>query len=159
ALVVAEAVVAAVLFPQSIGTILHRPGGKKTIGGFGCVPESSPTPAAVQKASEPVTPATVLSQTPDAAIAFANPPATDNAAVPHPSQPPAANAQQAQTPNEQPEAPATSNAFAAASPSAGPENSAANEVATTPPKGSEAAQPTTTDESSSRNKKRHVAST
>jgi serine/threonine protein kinase len=159
ALVVAAAVVAAVLFPESIGTILHRPGEKKTIGVLVGVPESSPTSAAVQNASAPVAPATVLSQAANAALAVANPPATDGAAVPNSSQPPAANAQQVQTQSEQPEAAAASNALAAASPSAAPENSAANETATAPSKGSDAAQPTTTDESSSRSKKRHAAST
>src|SRR5437867_4400610 len=75
ALVLAAAVVAAVLFPESIGGILHRPRATKSIGVLVGVPESSPTPAAGQNASTPVAPATVLSQSANAALALANQPA------------------------------------------------------------------------------------
>src|SRR4029453_2707768 len=61
ALVVAAAVVAAVLFPESVGVILHQPRATKSIGVLVGVPESSPTPAAVQNPSTPVAPATMLS--------------------------------------------------------------------------------------------------
>src|SRR5207244_5157658 len=54
ALVLAAAVIAAVLFPESIGGILHRPRVTKSLGGLVGVPESSPTPAAGQTASTPV---------------------------------------------------------------------------------------------------------
>jgi hypothetical protein len=158
ALVVAAAVVAAVLFPESIGTILHRPRDAKTIGVLVGVPENSPTPA-VQNASAPVAPATVLSQAANAALALANRPATDGGAVPNSSQAPSPDLQQTQAGDGQPQAAATSNAFAAASPSAISENSAGSEAATASPKGSEAAQPTITDQSSSNSKKKRVAST
>ena len=158
ALVLAAAVVAAVLFPESIGGILHRPRATKSIGVLVGVPESSPTPAAVQDASTPVAPATVLSQAANAALALANQPATDGAAVPNSSQTPPADLQQDQTANGQPQVAATPDAFAAASPGAVPETSAANEATTAPPTSSEVAQPATTGQSGSRSKKKRVAS-
>jgi hypothetical protein len=158
ALVLAAAVVAAVLFPESIGGILDRHRATKSIGVLVGVPEASPTPA-VQSASTPVAPATVLSQAANAALALANQPATDGAAVTNSSQTPATDLQQDQTANSQPRVAAMPDAFVATSPGAVPENSAENEAATVPPKGSETAQPATTGQSSSRSKKKHVAST
>jgi Protein kinase domain len=159
ALVVAAAVVAAVLFPESVGVILHQPRATKSIGVLVGVPESSPTPAAVQNPSTPVAPATMLSQPADAALALTNQPATDGAAAKNSSQTPAADLQQNQTSSGQPEAAATPDAVAAASPGAVPESSAESEAAAESPKGSEAAQPTTAAQSSSRSKKKRVAST
>ena len=159
ALVLAAAVVAAVLFPESIGGILHGPRATKSIGVLVGVPESSPTPPAVQNASTPVAPATVLSQGANAAMALTNQPATDGAAVPNSSQTPPVDLQQDQTANGQPQVATTPDAFAAASQGAVPETSAANEPATTPPTSSEAAQPATTGQSSSRSKKKRVTST
>jgi hypothetical protein len=159
ALIVAAAVVAAVLFPESIGGILHRPREAKSIGVLVGVPESSPTPAPVQNASTPVAPATVLSQSANAALALANQPTTDGAAAPNSSQTPAADLQETQTSNGQPEGAAAPDAVAAASPGAVPETSASSEGATAPPNGSEAAQPVTAAQSNSRNKKKRAAST
>jgi hypothetical protein len=159
ALVVAAGVVAAVLFPESIGGILHRPRATRSIGVLVGVPESSATPAAVQNASTPVAPATVLSQAANAALALANQPATDGAAAPNSSETPAADLQQTQTSNGQPQVATTPDAFAAASPGSVPETSAASEAATAPPTSSDAAQPTTAGQSSSRSKKKRVAST
>jgi serine/threonine protein kinase len=156
ALVVAAALVAAVLFSQSIGTIFHRPRETKAIGVSVGVPES-PTPAAVQNASAPVAPATVLSQAANAALASTNQPATDASAVPSSSSSP--ELQQTQTSNGQLEAVATPNALAAASPSAVPESSAESEAATALPKDSEAAQPSIPGQSSSRTRKKRGAST
>jgi len=153
ALVLAAAVVAAVLFPESIGGILHRPQVTKSIGVLVGVPEPSPTPASAQSASAPVAPATVLSQAANAALASAKQPPTDGAVVPNSSQTPAAGLQQDQTANAQPQVAATPDAFAAASPGAVPETSAASESASALPK-----PPTTTGQSSSRNKKKGVAS-
>ena len=62
ALILAAAVVGAVLFPNAIDGILHRPHATKSIGVLVGVPEASPTPAAGQSVSTPVAPATVLSQ-------------------------------------------------------------------------------------------------
>ena len=159
ALIVAAAVVAAVLFPESIGGILHRPREAKSIGVLVGVPESSPTPAAVQNASTPVAPATVLSQAANAALALANQPATEGAATPNSSQTPAADLQQGETSSAEPQVAAPQDAVAAASPSPVPETSTASEAATLPPKESEAAQQATTGQSSSRSKKKRVAST
>jgi hypothetical protein len=159
ALIVAAAVVAAVLFPESIGGILHRPREAKSIGVLVGVPESSPTPAAVQNASTPVAPATVLSQAANAALALANQPATESAAAPNSSQTPAADLQQGETSSAEPQVAAPQDAVAAASPSPVPETSTASEAATLPPKESEAAQQATTGQSSSRSKKKRVAST
>jgi serine/threonine protein kinase len=159
ALFVAAAVVAAVLFPESIGIILHQPRATKTIGVLVGVPESSPTPGAVQNPSTPVAPATVLSQAADAALALANQPATDSATASNSSQTPTADIQQDQTSSGQAQVAATPNAVGAASPGAGPENSVESEVGATPPKGSEAAQTATTGQSTSRSKKKRFAST
>jgi hypothetical protein len=159
ALVVAAAVVAAVLFPESVGVILHQPRETKSIGVLVGVPESSPAPAAVQNAATPVAPATVLSQAANAAMALTNQPATDSAAAQNSSQTPAADLQQNQTSSGQPEAVTTPDAVAVASPGAVPESSAESEAAAESPKGSEAAQPATTAQSNSRSKKKRVAST
>jgi serine/threonine protein kinase len=158
AVVLAAAVLAAVLFPESIGGILHRPRAK-SIGVLVGVPEPSPTPAAVQNPSTPVAPTTVLSQAANSAMALANQPATDAAAAPNSAQTPAADLQQNQTSSEQPQAAATPDVVAAASPGTVPGSSADSEVAAASPKGSDAAQPTTTGQSNSRSKKKRVAST
>jgi serine/threonine protein kinase len=156
ALVLAAAVIAAVLFPESIGGILHRPRATKSIGVLVGVPESSPKPAAGQNASTPAGPASVLTQAANAALALANQPATDGgAAVPNSSQTPAADLQQPQTSNAQPQVAAMPDASSGAV----PETSVASEAAATSPKGSEAAQPATTDQSSSRSKKKRIAAT
>jgi Protein kinase domain len=158
ALVLAAAVIAAVLFPESIGGILRRPHETKSIGVLVGVPEPSATPAAVQNASTPVAPATVLSQAANAALALANQPATDGAAAPNSSQTPVSDLQQGQTSSEQPQV-ATPQDAAAASPDTVPETSVASEATTAPPKPSDTAQPFTADQSSSRSKKKRVAST
>jgi hypothetical protein len=157
ALVLAAAVVAALLFPESIGGILQRPRAK-SIGVLVGVPEASPTPAAVQNPSAPAAPATVLSQAANAALALANQPATDAGAGQNSSQPRAEDLQQTQTSGGQPEAAATSDAVAAASPGTVPENSIENEPAAASPKASEDAQPATSSQSSSQSKKKRVAS-
>jgi serine/threonine protein kinase len=160
ALVVAAGVVAAVLFPESIGTVLRHPQETKKIGVLVGVPESSPTPAAAQNASTPVAPATVLSQAANAALALTNQPAADSAAGPNSSQTASPDLQQTQLSNGQPQAAATANALAAASPDAVPENAAAEgEAGAVSPESSETAQPTTTGQSSSRSKKKRVGST
>jgi serine/threonine protein kinase len=157
-LVVAAAVVAAVLFPESIGGILHRPRAK-SIGVLVGVPEPSPTPAALQNPSTPVAPSSVLPQAANSAMALTNQPATDAAAAPNSAQTPAADLQQSQTSSGQPQAAATPDVVAAASPGTVPENSAESEAATAYPKASQVPQPTTTAQSTSRSKRKRVAST
>ena len=159
ALILATAVVGAVLFPNTIDGILHRPHATKSIGVLVGVPEASPTPAAGQSVSTPVAPASVLSQPANAAPALANQPATEGTAVPNSSQAPATDLQQNQTSSGQPQIAATQDAAAAASPGTVPETSTENETTTAAPKDSEASQPATTDQPSSRGKKKRVAST
>jgi hypothetical protein len=159
ALFVAAAVVAAVLFPESVGVILHQPRATKSIGVLVGVPESSPTPAAVQNPSTPVAPATVLSEAANAATALANQPTTNNAVPPNSSQTPSADLQQDQTSTGQPQVAATQDAVAAASAGAAPESSVQSEAAVAGSKDSEPAQPATTAQSSSGSKKKRVAST
>jgi serine/threonine protein kinase len=158
ALIVAAAVVAAVLFPESIGGILHQPREAKSIGVLVGVPESSPTPAAVQNASTPVAPATVLSQAANSALALANQPATNGAAVSNSPETPSADLQQDQTSTGEPQAASTPDVVAAASPGTVPENVAENEAAAASPKDSETVQPATTAQSSSHSKNKRVAS-
>jgi hypothetical protein len=159
ALVVAAAVLAAILLSGQTGKILHRPRETKSIGVLVGVPESSPAAAAVQNAATPVAPATVLSQAANAAMGSANQPATDAAAVPNSSQAAPPDLQQGQTSSSQSQATTTENAVAATSPSAAPENSAEAEVSNSSTKASETSQPTTATQSSSRGKKKRVAST
>ena len=159
ALVLAAAVVAAVLFPESIGGILHPPREAKSLGVLVGVPEPSQTPAAVQNASTPVAPATVLSQAANAALALAKQPVTDGAAASSSSQTPASDLQQDQTSSGQPQVAPTPDAVAVASPGAVPAGSATSETAAASPKDSETAQSTTTGQSSLRSKKKRVPST
>ena len=158
ALVLAAAVVAAILPPEPISRILHRPRETKPIGVLVGVPESSPTPTTVQNASTPVAPATVLSQAANSALALANQPSTDAAAVPNSSQAPSPGLQETQTSNDETQTAATPTAVAATSPGTVPENSTASEAATVAPKSSETEQPATAGQLSSRSKKKHVAS-
>jgi hypothetical protein len=158
-LFVAAAVVAAVLFPESVSVILHQPRATKSIGVLVGVPESSPTPAPGQNPSTPAGPATVLSQAANAALAVANQPATESSPDKNSSQTPTVDLQQDQTSSGQPQVAATPDAGAAAPPGAVPEKPVENEAAAESPKGSEAAQSATTAQSSSRNKKNRVTST
>jgi hypothetical protein len=159
ALILAAAVVGAVLFPNTIDGILHRPHATKSIGVLVGVPEVSPTPAAGQSVPTPVAPASVLSQAANTALALANQPATEGTAVPNSSQAPATDLQQNQTSSGQPQIAATQDAVAAASPGTVPESSPENESTAAAPKDSEASQPATTGQPSSRGKKKRVAST
>ncbi len=159
ALVVAAVVLAPILLPGPTGKILHRARETKSIGVLVGVPESSPAPAAVQNAATPMAPAAVLSQAANVAMGSANQPATDTAAVPNSSQALSPDLQQSQVSNGQPQAAATPDAFAAASPGPVSENSAESEAVTASPKGSEAARPPTTGQSSSLSKKKRVTST
>ena len=86
-------------------------------------------------------------------------PATDAAAVPNSSQAASSDLQQAQTSSSQSQANTTQNAVAATSPSAAAENSAGADVSNSSTKASETAQPATDTQSSSRGKKKRVAST
>jgi hypothetical protein len=158
ALVLAAAVVGAVLFPNAIDGILHRPHVTKSVGVLVGVPEASPTPSAGQSVSTPVAPASVLSQAANSALALANQPATEGTAAPNSSQAPATDQQQDQTSSGQPQIAATPDAVAAASPGTVPETSAENETTAAGPRDSEASQPATAGQPSSRSKKKRLAS-
>jgi serine/threonine protein kinase len=159
ALVVAAAVVAAVLFPESIGTMLGRAGQKK-IGVLVGVPEPSPKSPAVQNPSAPVAPATVLSQAANAALAVGTQPAANSTAAPNSSPPASPDNQQTQVSNAQSQSVETPNGVAAASPvPIVPGNAAENQAAPVTPNDAAVAQPAVTDESSSTSKKKRVAST
>src|SRR5437764_3442618 len=119
-LLVTAAVVAAVLFPESVSMILHQPRATKSIGVLVGVPESSPTPAPGQNPSTPAAPATVLSQAANAALAVANQPATEGSPDKNSSQTPTVDLQQDQTSSGQPQVAATPDAGAAAPPGAVP---------------------------------------
>jgi hypothetical protein len=159
ALILATAVVGAVVFPNAIDGILHRPHARNSIGVLVGIPEASPTPAAGQSVPTPVAPASVRSQAANAALALANQPATEGTAVPNSSQAPATDLQQNQTSSGQPQIAATPDAIAAASPGTIPESSAEDGTTTAAPKDSEASQPANTGQPSSRGKKKRVAST
>lgn len=161
ALVVAAAVVAAVLFPESIGTMLGRPRDTKKVGVLVGVPESSPKPAAVQNPSAPAAPATVLSQAANAALAIANQPATNGTAVPNSSPSASPDLQQTQVSEAQPQSAETPTGVAAAASPVPivPTDSAGNQAIPITPTDAGAAQSAATSESSSTSKKKRVAST
>jgi serine/threonine protein kinase len=162
ALLLATAVIAAILFSEPVGRIMHGTRETKKIGVLVGVPESSP-PQAAQDASAKNSPAIVASQ-------------EANSAVPNPSQngsQPSANVatasnspqvaspdiQQTQTMNAQSPA-AAPNAPEATSPPAIAESSASSAGEMKPSsKPDEATQPATASQSSSQSKKKSVAST
>jgi hypothetical protein len=157
ALLLAAAVIAPLLFPVPIGGLFHRPRETKKIGVLVGVPESSPTPVAVQNALPQADPATVLSQ---AANPFTNQPATDSAAAP--------NSSQAASPNPQPtegsiaQAQANGQAQTGATPPGSsdvvPESSAESEAGKSAAKDFDAAGPATASRATSRSKNKRVAS-
>ena len=159
ALILAAAIVGVLLFPNAVGEILRGPRATKSIGTLVGVPETSPTPAASQNLSTPVAPSTVLSQAANSTLALANQPAAAGTAAPNSSPPPATDVPPDQTSGGQPQLAATPDAVAGASPGTVPETSPENETATGTSKEAQNSQPATTAQSSSRGKKKHVAST
>jgi len=162
ALLLATAVIAAVLFSEPIGRIMHGDRETKKVGVLIGVPESSP-PQKVQNASTPTSPATVASQEANPAV----PAATQTGGLPHENAATASNSpqvaspdiQQTQTMNAQSPA-AAPNAPEATSPPAVAESSpsSSNEIKPSS-KPDEATQPATASQSSSQSKKKSVAST
>ena len=159
ALLLATAVIAAVLFSEPIGRIMHGDRETKKVGVLIGVPESSP-PQKVQNASTPTSPATVASQEANPAV----PAATQNGGRPQENAATASNSpqvassdiQQTQTMNAQ--SPAAPNAPEATSPPAVAETSSSDETKPSS-KPDEATQPATASQSSSQSKKKSVAST
>jgi serine/threonine protein kinase len=159
ALLLAAAVVAAVLFREPLGEIVHGNRETKNIGVLVGVPESSPPPAASQSASTANAPAPVESQGANATVPFASQSTVNSAtALNSPQQRPSQDIQQTQTMNAQPQAtaPVTSEA---ASPPAIAESSSSSVGETKPSsKSDETAPPTTSSQSSSHGKKKSMAS-
>jgi serine/threonine protein kinase len=166
AMLLAVGVIAAVLFPEPIGRIVHRARETKPIGVLIGVPESSP-PSAVQNASTATAPAAVASQEGNAAVPFASQPPVNAATAsnrpqvssPDLQQPQISNAQtQVAGPNAQPQATAPS-ASEATSPAAIAESSSSSADETkssSQPDG--ASQSAGVGQSSSQSKKKTVTS-
>ena len=161
ALLLATAVIAAVLFSEPIGRIMHGNRETEKVGVLIGVPESSP-PQAVQNAST-AAPTTVASQEANPAVANGS----QNGSQPPENAATASNSpqvgspdfQQTQAMNAQSPAPA-SNAPQATSPPAIAESSASSADEMKPSsKPDEATQPATASQPSAQSKKKSVAST
>ncbi len=158
ALLLATAVIAAVLFSEPIGRIIHGTRDTKDIGVLVGVPESSP-PQAAQNAAAKNSPAIVASQEANSAVPNATQPPVNAATASNSPQIAPPDIEQAQTMNAQ--SPATApNASEATSPPAVAESSpsSSNEIKPSA-KPDEATQPATASQSSSQSKKKSVAST
>ena len=158
ALLLATAVIAAVLFLDPVGRIMHGTRETKKIGVLVGVPESSP-PQAAQNASAKIAAATVPSQEANSPVPNATQPPVNVATASNSSQAASPDIQQTQTMNVQSPAPAP-NAPEATSPPAIAESSSSSAGETRAyAKPDEATQPSTASQSSSRAKKKSVAST
>jgi len=162
ALLLATAVIAAILFSEPIGKIMHGDRETKKIGVLVGVPESSP-PQAVENVWTPTSPATVASQEANPAV----PNGSQNGSQPPENAATASNSpqvaspdiQQTQTMNAQSQATAP-NASGATSPQPMAEGSSSSAGETkSSAKPDEAAQSGTASQSSSHTKKKSVAST
>src|SRR6266496_283542 len=158
ALLLATAVIAAVLFSEPIGKIMHGTRETKQVGVLIGVPESS-RPPAVQNSSSTIAPATVASQEANSAVPNATQPPANVATASNSPQVASPDIQQTQTMNAQSPA-AAPNALEATSPPAIAESSASSADEMKPSsKPDEATQPATASQSSSQSKKKSVAST
>ena len=158
ALLLALAVLAAVLFPEAIGKIVHGSRETKKIGVLVGVPESSPPPA-VQNGSTSIAPAAVASQASSASVPSASQPPVNAAAASNSPQVASPDIQQTQTTNAQQQT-AAPNASEPTSPAAIAETSSSSADETkSSSKRDEATQPATASQPSSSSKKKSVAST
>ena len=158
ALLLAAAVLAAVLFPEAIGKIVHGNRETKKIGVLVGVPESSPPPA-VQNGSTSIAPAAVASQASSASVPSASQPPVNAAAASNSPQVASPDIQQTQTTNAQQQT-AAPNASEPTSPAAIAETSSSSADETkSSSKPDEATQPATASQPSSSSKKKSVAST
>jgi len=158
ALLLATAVIAAVLFSEPVGRIMHRSRETKKIGVLVGVPEPSP-PQAAQNASTAIAPPTVASQEANSTVPSQSQPPENVATASNSPQAASPDIQQTQTLNAQSQATA-SNTSEAPSPPAIAENSSssANEMEPSS-KLDEATPPATTSQSSSQSKRKSIAST
>jgi serine/threonine protein kinase len=154
ALLLATAVIAAVLFSEPVGRMVHGDRETKKIGVLVGVPESSP-PQAVQNAST-AAPATVASEEANSAVPNpsqnASHPPVNAATVSNSPQIASSDIQQTQTLNAQSQATAPPQPIAESSASSADEMKPSS-------KPDEATQPATASQSSSQSKKKSVAST
>ena len=158
ALLLATAVIAAVLFSEPLGRIMHGTRETKNIGVLVGVPESSP-PQAAQNASAKNSPAIVASQEANSAVPNATQPPVNVATASNSPQVASPDIQQTQTMNAQSPA-AAPNAPEATSPQPIAESSSSSAGDTkSSAKPDEAAQSGTASQSSSHTKKKSVAST
>jgi len=158
ALLLATAVIAAVLFSEPLGRIMHGTRETKNIGVLVGVPESSP-PQAAQNASAKNSPAIVASQEANSAVPNATQPPVNVATASNSPQVASPDIQQTQTMNAQSPA-AAPNAPEATSPQPIAESSSSSSNEIKPSlKPDEATQPATASQSSSQSKKKSVAST
>jgi len=158
ALLLAAAVLAAVLFPEAIGKIVHGNRETKKIGVLVGVPESSPPPA-VQNGSTSIAPAAVASQASSASVPSASQPPVNAAAASNSPQVASPDIQQTQTTNAQQQT-AAPNASEPTSPAAIAETSSSSADETkSSSKPDEATQPATASQPSLSSKKKSVAST
>jgi hypothetical protein len=157
ALLLATAVIAAIMFSEPIGRIMHGTRETKKVGVLIGVPESSP-PQAVQNAST-TAPATVASQEANPAVPNGSQPPENAATASNSPQVASLDIQQTQTMNAQSQATAP-NASGATSPQPMAEGSSSSAGKTkSSAKPDEAAQSGTASQSSSHTKKKSVAST
>jgi hypothetical protein len=161
ALLLATAVIAALLFSEPIGRIMHGTPETKKVGVLIGVPESSP-PQAVQNASTTTAPATVASQEAKSALPNGSQngsqPAENAATASNSPQVATPDIQQTQTLNAQSQ-PTASNASEPTSPQPIAEGSSSSAGETkSSAKPDEAAQSGTASQSSSHTKKKSVAS-
>ncbi|MFZ0916858.1 MAG: hypothetical protein WAN04_08195 [Candidatus Udaeobacter sp.] len=158
ALLLATAVIAAVLFSEPVGRIMHGARDNTKIGVLVGVPESSP-PQAAQNASAKIAPETVASQEANSAVPNATRPPINVTTASNSPQVTSPDIQQTQTMSAQ--SPATApNALKATSPPAIAESStsSADEIKSSS-KSDDATPPVIASESSSHSKKKSVAST
>jgi serine/threonine protein kinase len=150
AMLLAVGVIAAVLLPEPISRLVRRAREAKKIGVLIGVPESSP-PAAVQNALTTTAPATVASQGGGAGVPSASQPSVNAAAVSNSPQVSSPDLQQTQTSNAQ--------LAPAASPTSSP-GETMNSQTTVENSGqaNEAPQPAGTSQTTSRSKKKRIAS-
>jgi serine/threonine protein kinase len=157
-LLLLAAIIAPVLFPESIGKVIRGGHKPKQVGVLIGVPESSPAPGAQSAQGAPMTtpaPAVVTSQTVNPpAPSESQPPAVNAATSPNPPQIASQDLHQTEASTAQPDT-AAQNAAEATSPPAVAESSPSSGPDTNPP-GSE--QQAIADQSSSRGKKKSVAS-
>jgi hypothetical protein len=157
AMLLVVGVIAAMLLPEPIGRLVHRPRETKSVGVLVGVPESSP-PAAVQNALTNTAPATVASQGRHASVPSASEQSVNAAAVSNSPQVSSPNLQQTQTSNAQSQVAAPNASGASSSAAVAESSSSSGDETKSSSQPDGASQPATAGQSSSQNKKKTVPS-